>query len=630
MALSQLHIGRRGFLGGTAALLAWWPATTTLARNPTGERLHGLSPFGALKYPADWTHFDWVRLDAPQGGTFAFTPPSWFFNQNHQTFDTLQSFTLRGTAPPRMEVCYSALMVAAADTPGEVYGELAEWVEISADRNTYTFRLREGPRFGDGAPVTAEDVAWSVNTLRTEGHPSFELPARDLAEAVADDARTVRLVFNGEQSDRAVLAITTWPVLQRAWFEARAAQGLAFDAATLEQPPGSGPWRVARAVPGTVIEYERVPDWWGADMPFGRGLWNFERWRIEFFRERTAAFEAFKKGVVRYREEFTSKTWATEYDFPAVEDGRVVKKLFPAEPTTNMQGWALNTRRPQFADAATREAIGLAFDFEWTNRNFFFEAYTRADSLFELSPFKAEGEPAGAELALLDPLRDRVPAAVFGEPLMQPRSDGTGRDRAMLRRALELLTDAGWERRGGKLFRDGRPLDVEFLIRSPTFERILGKFVGNLNALGANASIRLVDAAQFQRRLDTYDFDAVGRRQTLGPLPTGEGLRQLFGSAAAKVDGSPNLPGLQDPAVDSLLQAVAAAKSEEELTVAMRALDRVLRALHVWLPNWYGATHRVAYWTDYGYPEPKPLYAFPVEAYWHTAEGTAAGAGSDG
>ena len=621
MALEQMHMTRRGALGGAlglagaAALTALWPASASLAATPTGEKLHGLSPFGGLKYPADWTHFDWVRTDAPKGGTFNFAPNNWFFNQNVQTFDTLNSFVLKGSAPPRMEKCFDSLMVAAADTPGDVYCTLAEWVSISDDRNTYTFALRPEARFHDGSPVTAEDVAFSYALLKEQGHPSLVLPMRDLSEAVATDERTVELRFNGEQSDRAILGLVTYPVLSKKYYETRD-----FDATTLDMPLASGPWRVKRTNPGTFIEYERVEDYWAREMPWAVGLDNFDTWRIEFFRDRTAAFEAFKKGKVRYREEFTSKRWATEYDFPAVRDGRVVTKLFDAELRPAMQAWAVNARRPQFRDAKTRAAIAHAFDFEWTNKTFFYDAYARSQSLFEKSDFKAEGTPSEAEMALLEPLRGKIPDEAFGEPVMQPQSDGSGRDRRLLREASKLLKEAGWERQGGRLVRDGQPLDIEFLIRAPVFERILNKFVTNLNALGANASIRLVDASQYQRRLDERDFDVTGMAFSFGATPSAESMRTFFGSEAAERSGSRNYPPVANEGVDALIERIDEAKTRDELVVTMRALDRVLRSLWAWLPNWYSANHRVAYWDMFDYPEPKPDYAFPVESYWYWDE----------
>ena len=616
MAFEHIHMTRRGFAGllGAGALAALWPAGTSLASNPVGKPLHGLSPFGDLKYPADWRHYDWVNPDAPEGGQLDFAVPNWLFNQNVSTFDTLNTFVLRGTAPPRMENCYDALMTAAADTPGELYCALAATVEVAPDRNSYTFRLRPEARFHDGTPVTAGDVAWSYETLRTDGHPMLQVPMRDLRAAEAVDDATVRLVFTGEQSDRAVLTLATYPVLQRRWFEER---GGKFDAVGLDAPVGSGPWRVKRLEAGRYIEYERVADHWARDMPFARGLWNFDTYRIEFFRDRTTAFEAFKKGKVRLREEFTSKTWKTEYDFAAVADGRVVRKLFAAEPVPSMQAWALNARRPQFADRDTRRAIGLAFDFEWTNRNLFLDSYARSHSLFEKSAFRAEGEPSPEELALMEPVREHLPEAAFGPAVQQLETDGSGRDRRRLREAANLLTEAGWKRRGGRLFREGRPLDIEFLIRSPSLEKLHGKFVQNLNALGANASIRLVDASQYQRRLDTFDFDATMFASSFGATPTAEALRDMFSSATADRTGSRNLVRLANPGVDALLDAVGRAEDREAFTHAMRALDRALRALHAWLPCWYSPHHRMAYWDMFAYPEPKPAFGFPVEAYWY-------------
>ena len=607
---------RRSFSGlvsfGAVALAGLAPGVS-LASNPTSTRLHGLSPFGELKYPPNWQRFDWVRGDAPKGGTFSYTPPYWYWNQNVQTFDTLNTFVLRGSGPPRMEHCFDALMTAAVDTPGDLYCMLAQWVEISEDRNSYTFGIRPEARFHDGSRVTAADVAFSYMLLKEEGHPTISLELRNLESAEAVDELTVRLVYDGTQSDRAILTSALFPVLSKRDVESRES----FDSTAMTPLLGSGPYKVGRFNTGTYIEYERDPDHWANGMPWTVGLNNFDTIRVEFFRDRTASFEAFKKGALRYREEFTSKRWATEYDFPAVKEGKVVTKLFDAELRPSMQAWAPNQRRAKFADALTRQAINHAFDFEWTNASFFYQAYVRSQSLFEKSPFKAEGLPSEAELKLLEPLRDKLPEGVFQLPELMPVSNGSGRDRTMLRRAQDLFAKAGWSRLDGVLTRDGEPLTIEFLIRSPVFERILGKFTENLKLLGAVPSIRLVDPAQYQRRIDEYDYDIAGMALSFGATPTTQSLESMFSSDSADRPGTRNMPGLKSEALDTLLKEVDRATSREELEVAMRAVDRVIRATHAWIPQWYSANHRVAYWDVFGYPEPKPDYFFPVERYWH-------------
>jgi microcin C transport system substrate-binding protein len=369
--------------------------------------------------------------------------------------------------------------------------------------------------------------------------------------------------------------------------------------------------------PGLTIEYDRVPDYWGRDLPVSRGFFHFDRIRIEFFRDRQAGFEAFKKGDVTFRQEFTSRTWATGYDFPALAEGKVVKREFPSELRPSMQAWALNQRRARFADVRVREAVGLCFDFEWTNRNLFYDAYARSQSCFERSPYKAEGRPDEAELALIERFAGRLPEAVHGEPVMQPVSDGTGRDRRLLREAARLLSEAGWTRQDGLLRNAfGEPLALEMLVRDEVFVRVNAPFVENLRAVGIDASIRLVDATQFQTRQLEFDFDMLGMAASFEATPTGDSLSQYFHSRTASLPGSRNLPGTADPAIDELIAIIEQAKDRESFTTAMRVLDRVLRARRDWIPNWYAANHRAAFWDMFGFTEPKPDYGFPVEVMW--------------
>ncbi len=622
--LTRRTFGKLSAATMLAGPLASMP-NVSLAGNPTSQPLHGLSAFGELKYGPDYSHFEFVNPDAPKGGTFNFGISSWGYNQNPQTFDTLNTFVLKGNAPPRMELCFDALMVRAVDEPTAIYGQLAETVEISEDRNSYTFKLRPEAKWHDGTVVTADDVAFSYELLKKDGHPEIGIVLANLESAQSTGADTVVLAFNGKQSDRSILTVATMPVLSKAYYSA-----YDFLASTMEPPQSSGPYRVKRTKVGTFIEYERVENYWGKDMPFARGQNNFEVLRLEFYRERQAAFEAFKKGVVNFREEFTSKTWATEYDFPAVQDGRAIQKLFDAEKVASFQAWAVNQRRQKFTHPKTVQAIGHCFDFEWTNDNFFFNAYQRSQSFFENSEFKAIGKPQGKELALLNGLSANLDASVFEEVPLQPVSDGSGRDRKLLRRASQLLDEAGWKRDGSKLVDDkGVQLAVEFLIRSPTFERILGKFVANMKALGADATIRLVDPAQYQQRLDTYDFDITGMAFRFGATPTSESMQQFFGAANADREGNRNFAGIKSAAVDEIISRIDDASNREELAFTLQALDRVLRSTYSWIPNWKSANHRIAYWDMFGYPEPKPDYAFPIETYWWFDEQKARAIGKD-
>ncbi|WEX12036.1 extracellular solute-binding protein [Chelativorans sp. AA-79] len=606
-------LSRRRFLEFSGAALA----TPLLGRRafaaiPTGKSLHGLSAFGDLKYPAGFEHFDYASLDAPKGGTITFQPGYWFFNQNVQTFNTLNSYVRTGDAPPRMELCFDALMMSAWDEPDSVYGLVAESVAISEDRNSFTFKLRPEARFHDGSPITAEDVAFSYTLLKEKGHPDFVLTLSEMTAAEAVGSREFRIVFSGKQSDRTILDVVLYPIFSKASLE-----GKPFDSSRLEPLLGSGPYKVGRFSAGRYIEYERVEDDWARDLPARRGLYHFDRIRIEFYSDRNAAFEAFKKGVTVFREEFTSRVWATGYDFPAIQDGRVVKREFPSELRPYFYCKALNQRRERFRDPRVREAVNLCFDFEWINKNLFYGLYDRSQSPFEKSPYKAEGLPSESELALLEPLRGKVPDAVFGEAVMQPVSDGSGRDRKMLRRAQELMQAAGWRKQNGVLTNaDGEPFTLEYLVNDQVFLSVEPSFLGNLRAIGIDARMRHVDPTQYQLRLVSFDFDMTEIAFSLGATPTYDTLVQFFHSSTASVEGAHNYPGMADATVDSLIETAGKAQTREAFTTAMRALDRVLRARRDWIPNWYSANHRVAYWDMFGFKEPKPDYFFPVEALW--------------
>lgn len=593
--------------------LAGAAALAPLLVKPAGAqaRRHGMSLFGDLKYAPGFAAFDYVAPAAPKGGRIVMQAPSWGWNQSPQTFNTLASFVNKGDAPPRLELTFDTLMAAAADEPDSLYGLLAEEVELSADESEVRFFLREGPRFHDGSPLTADDVVFSLETLKAKGHATLVIPLKAMQSVEAAGPREVVVRFTGDHSPALKLLVAGLPVFSRAYYADKD-----FEAATMTPPLGSGAYRVGNLSPGHFIEYERVADYWGADLSVMRGHNNFDVIRIEFFRDRTAAFEAFKKGAITFRQEFTSKTWATEYGFPALSAGKVVRTTFPGEKEPDYQAWYFNTRRPQLADPRTRRALGLAFDFEWANANLFFGSYERSASYFQGSVYQAEGAPSAAELALLEPFRDRLPPEVFAPPPVPPVSDGSGRDRKLLRQASALLAEVGWARQGGRLVNaTGDALTLEFLIDEPIFERVLGKYVEALRAIGVAAAIRLVDAAQYQARQKDFDFDVIGSRFSLGATPL-EGLTSFFTAEAADTPGSNNFAGIKHPAVDALVARAMAAKDREAHRTALSALDRVLRAGHYTVPQWRKGEHWVAMWDMFGRPETKPDYAFPVERTW--------------
>ena len=528
---------------------------------------HGLSVFGDLKYPKDFTHFDFVDPEAPKGGTFSFQAPYWYYNQNVQTYNTFNSFILKGDAPPRMEMCFDTLMVRAWDEPDAVYGLVAETVEVSEDNNVFTFNLRPEARFHDGSKITAEDVAFSIMLIKADGHPLLSQPLAALKDAEILDEHRVALHYDGTQARSLPLAVAAnYPVFSKRYYTA-----YDFKQSTLTPPLSSGPYKVGKHAVGRYVEYHKVENYWAKDLAVTKGRFNFDVVRLEFFRERQVAFESFKKGEVFYREEFSSKNWATEYNFPAFEDGRVKRREFPEGRPSGAQGWFINTRREKFKDPKVRQALGFAFDFEWSNKNLFYGLYERTQSFFENSDMKAEGMPSAAELALLDPFRDQLPEAVFGEAIVPPVSNGSGFDRNLLRQASTLLEEAGYKREGTALVGpDGQPLEIEFLNNTKAFERITNPMLKNFERLGIKANLRIVDPAQYQSRLNDYDFDIASRRYSLAPTLS-DTIREMWGSRAAATPGTYNTAGISSPVVDALIDKAIAAQSRNEMVTAARA-----------------------------------------------------------
>ncbi|WP_333825129.1 extracellular solute-binding protein [Pinisolibacter sp.] len=595
--------------GGLAAVLVPAFAGRARAATPSGRR-HGLSTFGDLKYPADFGHFDWANPAAPKGGRLVTVPATWSTNQNPQTFNSFNDLILKGDAAVGLGLTHASLMVRAWDEADAVYGLIAEAVEWR-DADTLVFHLRPQARFADGTPLTAEDVAFSLTILKDKGHPQIAVTLKEMAEAIVEAPDRVVVRFTGKQGRGLPALVAQQPILSKAWWATRD-----FEQSSLEPILGAGPYRVGAHDAGRFVEYERLADWWAADLPVTRGSWNFERIRFEMYRERTTAFEAFKAGQYLLREEFTSLTWATQYDFPAVADGRVKRFELEDRSPSGAQGWFLNSRRPMLKDARVREAIGLAFDFEWSNKNLFFDSYRRTSSFFVNSDLEASGPPSKEELALLEPWRGKIPDEVFGEPWTAPVSDGSGRDRSLLKRANDLLAAAGWKRAGGRLVdAEGRPFELEFLESDGSMARIAGPFVKNLQALGIGASERVVDPSQFEKRLRDFDFDVVSRRYSIAPTPD-ETVRQFWHSSSASREGSFNLAGIADPCVDALIEAMLGAESRAALTHAAHALDRVLRAGRWWVPHWYKPSHWIAAWDVFGRPEAKPRYDRAIESTW--------------
>ncbi len=622
----MIRIDRRAALGlagaAAAAALDALPgaarAVAQVAPQATGDiETHGLSTFGDLALPADFRHFAYVNPDAPKGGTLVLEVKQTSGNQNFYTFDTLHVFSFKGDGAAGMGLTFDSLMQGSGDEPDSAYGLIARAVRVSADRLSYRFLLRPEARFHDGSKVTAADVVFSLETLKAKGHPTYRqlLSEMESATAEADDVAHVRLIPT--RSRDAHMIVAGMPVFSAKWWAGRD-----FEGSTLDAPLGCGAYKVGRFETGRFIEFERVRDYWAADLPVNVGQNNFDRIRYEYFRERQAAFEAFKSGVITFNEEYTSRIWHTGYDFPALREGKVKKENLPDGKPIGSQGWYFNTRREQFADPRIREALAYAFDFEWTNANVMYGAYKRLHSFFQNSPMQAKGKPTPEELKLLEPFRGKVPEEVFGEPWVPPASDGSGSDRALLRKADELLRAAGCKREGGVLkLPNGKPFTIEFLDSQPALQPHTQPFQANLKKLGIEAQSRIVDAAQYRRRLDQFDFDMISMALG-GSVAPGAGLRNVFGAKAADMPGSRNVAGVRDPAIDAMLELIAGAQTKDELHTAARALDRLLRAGRYWIPMWFRDEAWVAYWDAYDRPakQPKHNSGAPFTWWWDAAK----------
>ncbi|HKA47168.1 MAG TPA: extracellular solute-binding protein [Methyloceanibacter sp.] len=575
---------------------------------PASEAKHGLSAFGDLAYPADFQHFKYVNPDAPKGGTFSLV--GW---GGVTTFDSLNNYILKGDAAQGLELLFDSLMTRAEDEPDAMYGLVASTAEVADDGMSVTFKLRPEARFSDRSPLTADDVVFSFDTLKTKGHPVYAQTLADVVKAEAPDPHTVRYTFKGSLIRDLPLTVAGLPILSKAYYTTHD-----FAQTTLDPPLGSGPYVVGDVKQGRTITYKRNPNYWGKDLSVNRGRWNFDEIRFEYFRDRTAGMEGFKAGAYDFREEFTSKVWATEYDFPAMRAGKVKKETLPDETPSGTQGFFLNVRREQLKDPLVRKALDLAFDFEWTNRNLFYSLYSRTQSFFENSSMKAEGEPPPPEKSLLEGLGHHVSSEALGPAYIPPVTDGSGNNRDNLQEAGKLLDQAGWTVKDGKRVNDkGETLKLEILNFEPAFERVTAPFVKNLQLLGIDATMRMVDPAQYQRRLKSFDYDVTTERYQMRNTP-GVELRSYFGADAAKLDGSLNLAGISDPAVDALIERVIAAKGRDELETAARALDRVLRAGHYWVSHWYKASNDIAYWDKFSRPDIKPRFDRGIlDTWWY-------------
>lgn len=565
---------------------------------------HALTLYGEPPaYPADFEHFDYVNPDAPKGGTLR--------QSGFGSFDSLNAFITRGNSASDLSLIYDTLTFHALDEPFTEYGLLAERIERAEDHTWVRFYLRPEARFHDGEPVTASDVVFTFNTLIEQGAPFYKAYYGDVKEVVAESEHSVIFHFKHGQNRELPLVIGQLPVLPEHYWADRD-----FSRTTLEAPLGSGPYRISQVSPGRNITYERVEDYWAADLPVQRGFNNFDRVIVDYYRDTGVALEAFKAGQFDVNQEVSAKNWATGYDSPPLRDGSIIKEEIPNLNTQGMQGFVFNTRRSYFADPRVRKAISLLFDFEWSNGRLFHNAYTRTDSFFDNSELGASGTPDAAELELLEPWRDQLPEEVFGPAYSPPVTDGSGIIRNQMRDAYALLQEAGWKIVDDRLVNDeGQQLSFEFLIIQADFERVVLPFKRNLASLGIELTLRRVDTSQYINRLRSRDFDMVvsGFGQSNSP---GNEQREYWHSSSADNPGSRNLMGLRDPVVDNLVEGLIQADSRESLITHTRALDRVLRVGHYLVPNFHTTVYRVAYWNKFSHPETSPRYDLGLFTWW--------------
>jgi microcin C transport system substrate-binding protein len=586
-----------------AAVAAFVLSSFTVHAEEAPAPLYGVAMHGQPRYRPGFDHVDYVNPDAPKGGEIHLGAGG--------TFDSLNPFILKGVAAPGIGGIYQTLMSGTSDEAFSEYGEIAESMEMPEDRSFVVFNLRKEAKWNDGQSITAADVVWTFNTLLKDGHPSFRAYYGHVKEAKAESASRVRFTFDMPGNRELPLIMGQMTVLPEHFWK-----GKNFAATSLEPPLGSGPYRVKSIDTGRRISYERVKDWWAANLPINKGTSNFDTIVYDLYRDQTVLLQAFFSGNYDLREENSAKSWAQEYDRPAVKQGLIKKEEIKHEMPSGMQAFAFNIRRPFFGDVKVREALNYAFDYEWSNKSLAFGAYVRTKSYFDNSELASSGIPEGRELQILEKYKDQLPPELFTTPFALPKTDGSGNNRENLVKAKQLLAAAGWKMGpSGLLEKDGKPFKFEFLCDNEQFERWIQPFVANLKKLGVQANLRFVDTAQFQNRVDGFDFDMtlVSFGQSLSP---GNEQRNFWGSDKADVKGSGNRIGIKSPVVDDLVAQIVSAPDRDELIARTRALDRVLLWGWYVIPNWHIDHFRLAYWDKFGRPKITPKYGLGAPGTW--------------
>ena len=597
---------------GLVALSCAVAMTALSSKSHAADPVHGVAISGDIKYPADFTHFEYVNPDAPKGGQITQAATG--------TYDNLNPFVLKGVSAAGAGVIYDTLTVQAMDEPFSEYGLLAETIEIPDDKRWVIFKLRKQARWHDGVALTADDVVFTFDIIKSDGHPFYQSYYGKVAKAEALDSHTVKFSFTEGNNAELPMIMGQLAILPKHFWE-----GKEFGASITEPLLGSGPYRFGEIDIGRSINYELVEDYWGKDLPVNKGRDNFGVMSWDYYKDGTVALEALKGGDIDFRSENISKNWATAYDIPALEDGRLKKELIADSNTQPMQGFLLNLRKPMFEDIRVRKALGLAFDFEWMNKNLFYGAYTRTTSYFQNSEFQATGLPEGDELKILEKYRDQLPAEVFDTEFSLPKTDGSGNLRRQYREALILFREAGWSIQNGKMTNNetGEVMAPEFLIASPSSERIGLSYKKTLERLGIDLNVRMVDTAQYQKRIDDRDFDIImtgwGQSQSPGNEQYG-----YWGSDSADEPGSRNYQGIKNPVVDELIDQLVSAPSREALVPIVKAMDRVLVHNYYLVPQWHIPSYRVAYWDKFSRPDIKPAFSLGLDTWWVDADKEAA------
>jgi len=585
----------------TCCLLAPGPAP---AADADVRAVHGLAMNGQPKYPAGFKHFDYVNPEAPKGGLVR--------QEAIGAFDSFNPFIAKGVSADGLGLIYDTLTEHSADEPFTQYGLVAEKIEIPQDRSWVIFDLNPKAVFHDGHPITAEDVVFTFNLLMTQGSPLYRKYWADVVKVEALGGRKVKFTFRNANNAELPLIIGQMQVLPKHYWQNRD-----FTKTELNPPLGSGPYRIEDFKPGHFVTYGRVDSYWAKDLPVSRGRYNFAQIRYDYYRDNVVALEAFKAGEYDFRQENTAKAWAKEYTGPALERGLIVKEEIRHQNPQGMQAFFYNTRRPVFADRRVREALGYAFDFEWSNRNLFYGQYTRSTSFFSNSELASSGPPSAEELKVLAPFRGQLPQEVFTQAYQPPATDGSGNIRANLLTADKLLREAGWEIKDRRRVSEktGQPLAFEILLFNPAFERIVLPFKQNLARLGVEAGVRVVDISQYTNRVRTFDFDMIvgGIGQSLSP---GNEQRNYWSSTAADLQGSQNYAGIKNPAIDALIDLVISAPDRQSLIIRTRALDRALLWGFYVIPQWHLSYYRIAYWNKFSRPKITPKYALGFDTWW--------------